>query len=273
MKLILDKLKISKKLKVQNDYSINLDLDKLKIDFEKYSTEWKNENDYNEFIYTSFEKEVDLHGSLLEHYKIITKYKLAYGEKAFMYLWPLIVSQIPDGGKFLEIGVYKGSILALTQLCAKELNISLTSFGLTPLSNIGDKYSIYKRGDYGSDISFLYHKLELSLNNTTIIKGLSTDKIVQDSAKKESPFDAVYIDGGHDYDTVINDIDFTDLILKPGGLLIMDDASSLLNLNSKPNRFSGHPEVAYAIRDNLDKRSNYIHLFACGHNRVWKKIN
>ena len=162
--------------------------------------------------------------------------------------------------------------MALTQLCSKELNKSFYSFGLTPLSNVGDKYSIYKKGDYSKDISFLFHKLSLTLDNISIIKGLSTDNIVKEAAKKEGPFDAIYIDGGHDYDTVINDIDFSDLILKPGGLLIMDDASYLLNLNSRPNRFSGHPEVAYAINDNLAKRANYKHLFACGHNRVWKKI-
>lgn len=252
---------------------MQLNLDKLKIDFEKYSSEWKDTTDYNEHIYSVFEKEVDLHESLSNHCRVITEYRLAFGEKAFLYLWPLIVSQIPDGGKFLEIGVYKGSILALTQLCAKELSRPLTSYGLTPLSNVGDKYSTYQDGDYGRDISFLFHKLNLELDNTLIVPGLSTDKLVQEAAKNEGPYDAVYIDGGHDYETVINDIEFTNSILKPGGLLIMDDASSLLNLSKNHRGFPGHPEVAYAIRDDLDKRSNYKHLFACGHNRVWRKLN
>lgn len=251
---------------------MKLNLDKLKKDFDLYSLDWKNTIDYNEYIYSIFEKEVDAHESLLNHCKVITEYRLAFGEKAFLYLWPLVVSQIPDGGKFLEIGVYKGSILALTQLCSKELNKSLTSYGLTPLSNVGDKYSSYENSDYDNDISFLFHKLNLEIDNTIIIPGLSTDPIVKQSAKNEGQFDAVYIDGGHDYETVLNDIQFTDEILKPGGLMIMDDASSLLNLSTSHRGFPGHPEVAYAIRDDLDSRSNYKHLFACGHNRVWKKL-
>ena len=87
-----------------------MNLDKLLSDFEKYSSEWEDDRNFNEFIYTAFENEVDKYGTLTKHYNIITRYKLAYGEKAFMYLWALIVSQIPNGGKFLEIGVYKGSI-------------------------------------------------------------------------------------------------------------------------------------------------------------------
>lgn len=252
---------------------MKLNIDKLKSDFELYSSEWVNTEEYNESIYNKFATEVDSHESLTLHCQVITEHKLAFGEKPFLYLWPLIVSQIPDSGKFLEIGVYKGSILALTQMSAKELGKPLISYGLTPLSNVGDKYSNYMESDYGSDISFLFYKLNLNIENTIIIPGLSTDLEVKEAAKDEGPYDAVYIDGGHDYETVINDIELTDNILKPGGLLIMDDASSLLNLSKNHPGFLGHAEVALAIRDDLDKRQNYKHLFACGHNRVWKKLN
>lgn len=252
---------------------MKLNIDKLKSDFESYSSEWLNIEEYNSHIYNKFGIEVDNHESLTLHCNVITEYKLAFGEKPFLYLWPLIVSQIPDGGKFLEIGVYKGSILALTQLSSKELGKSLTSYGLTPLSNVGDKYSNYMDCDYGSDISFLFYKLNLDIDNTIIIPGLSTDPEVKIAAEEQGPYDAVYIDGGHDYETVINDIELMDKILKPGGLLIMDDASSLLNLSKNHPGFPGHEDVALAIRDDLDRRNNYKHLFACGHNRVWKKLN
>jgi SAM-dependent methyltransferase len=252
---------------------MQLNLDRLKKDFKKFSTEWENTIEYNEYIYNTFGKEVDNSEILSNHFNIITEYKLAYGEKPFMYLWPLIVSQIPEGGKFLEIGVYKGSILALTQTVSKHLNLNITSYGLTPLSNAGDKYSNYDYLDYGYYISFLYHKLEIDINDTIIIEGLSTDENAKEAAKIESPYDVVYIDGGHDYETVINDIELCNQILKPGGILVMDDASSELNLSKNHPGFTGHPDVAKAIIDDLDNRDNYKHLFACGHNRVWKKLN
>lgn len=251
--------------------AFNLEI--LKKDFERFSTEWENSVEYNKYIYDTFSNEVDSSEVLTKHCNVITEYRLAFGEKPFLYLWPLVVSQMPKGGKFLEIGVYKGSILALTQTISNHLGLDITSYGLTPLSNVGDKYSVYEYGNYGHDISFLFHKLDVSIDNTIIIPGLSTDEDVKQAAKTESPYDVVYIDGGHDYETVINDIELTDQILKPGGILVMDDASSELNLSKTHPGFPGHPDVARAIIDDLDKRSNYKHLFACGHNRVWIKLS
>ena len=98
---------------------MKLNIDKLKSDFQLYSSEWLNTEEYNAYIYNKFGIEVDSHKCLTLHCDVITEHKLAFGEKPFLYLWPLIVSQIPDGGKFLEIGVYKGSILALTQLTTR----------------------------------------------------------------------------------------------------------------------------------------------------------
>ena len=102
--------------------------------------------------------------------------------------------------------------------------------------------------------------------------GLSTDESVKHLAKEHGLYDIVYIDGGHDYETVINDIELTNKILKKDGLLIMDDASSFLEFNHNHEGFTGHKDVAQAIKDKIDLDNTYVHLFACGHNRVWRKI-
>lgn len=250
---------------------MQLNANKLREDFEFFSRDWKDTIDHNQFVYDTFGKEFERYDLLVKHEKAISQYNLGYGEKPFFYLWPLIVSQLQGDSKFLEIGVYKGSILALTQACAKELGTTLTSYGLTPLANVGDKYSKYTNSDFSYDISFLFYQLGMDTENVVIIQGLSTDEQVKEATRQQGPFDVVYVDGGHDYDTVVNDIEFTNSILKPGGLVVMDDASYLLNLGSDHKGFPGHPEVAYAIRDDLDKRENYKHLFAVGHNRVWQK--
>jgi hypothetical protein len=54
--------------------------------------------------------------------------------------------------------------------------------------------------------------------------------------------------------------------------MIMDDASSLLNLGPNHKGFPGHSDVGLAIRDHIESKDMYKHLFACGHNRVWKKL-
>jgi hypothetical protein len=243
-------------------------------DFEKFSNEWTNTEDYNDLVYNYFDNKVTEIPYLSKHFDIVSKHQLGYGEKPFRYLWLLIFNELPDNAKFLEIGVFKGSILALSQICASNLQKEIKCYGVTPLSPVGDKYSIYDNDNYDDSISFLFSQLEIDRKNTTIINGLSTDDVIKEKVITTGKFDAIYIDGGHDYETVINDIDLADLALKDNGLLIMDDASSLLNLSDNyPGRFKGHMDVAKAIVDDLDKRKNYKHLFACGHNRVWKKIS
>jgi hypothetical protein len=60
-------------------------------------------------------------------------------------------------------------------------------------------------------------------------------------------------------------------MLKIGGILVMDDAS--LYLESPAGMFKGHPDVGAAIRDRLDTNLAMKHLFAVGHNRVWRKVS
>lgn len=250
---------------------MKLNKDRLREDFIKFSNEWIDTPEYNSYIYDYFDGHVDDNPILTKHSQIITDYKLGYGEKAFRYLWALVFSQVDKNSKFLEIGVFKGSILALSQLISKELDLNLSTYGLTPLNTTGDKYSKYEYDNYEYSISFLYDRLELSIDQTYIIQGLSTDPLIKDRAKNNGPYDILYIDGGHDYDTVINDIDLCTQILKPGGLMIMDDASSFLNLGGNHKGFPGHHDVGKAIKDHIDTKDIYKHLFACGHNRVWIK--
>ena len=157
-------------------------------------------------------------------------------------------------------------------MCAKKLNKSINSFGLTPLDNVGDKYSKYEKTNYLENIKFLFSILNISGDKTKIIKGLSTNEEAKKSTSEHGPYDMIYIDGGHDYETVANDIAFAKNNLKINGYLIMDDASSFLKITPNNTRFNGHAEVASAIKDYLDNDNKYKHILACGHNRVWKKI-
>jgi len=114
-------------------------------------------------------------------------------------------------------------------------------------------------------------KSQHSYDKIKIYRGLSTDPILQELVLRDGPFNAIYVDGGHDYQTVCSDIKFAASILADGGLLIMDDASSLLNINHHNDRTVGHEDVALAIKDKLDTSFEFRHLFACGHNRIWRK--
>lgn len=250
---------------------MKLNKNELNEEFLKFSKEWVDTEEYNAFIYDYFTHRVSINHLLNNHTNVVGQYNLGYGEPAFRYLWAVVFSQIPNNGKFLEIGVFKGSILALSQLICKELGITINTYGVTPLNNTGDKYSSYGFSDYEKDISFLYSLLEIPIDNSFIIEGLSTNSDIKNLILDNGPYDILYIDGGHDYETVISDIELSTKILKKDGILVMDDASSMLNLPKNHRGFNGHAEVALAIRDKIDSDSTYTHLFACGHNRVWRK--
>lgn len=261
----------------ENINSIRFEVEKidksfLKKDFEKYTLKWEDSFEINDEIYYEFEQKVDEYEFLKKHFEIVNNYALGYGEKSFWYLWLLLFSELANDSKFLEIGVYKGSILSLSQLCAKKLNKSINSYGITPLENIGDKYSNYEKSNYLENIKYLFSMLNVSGNKTQIIKGLSTNEKIKNETSKHGPFDMIYIDGGHDYETVVNDIDFAKNNLKTNGYLIMDDASSFLKITPNNTRFNGHADVAFAIKNYLDNDDQYKHVLACGHNRVWQRM-
>jgi Methyltransferase domain len=219
--------------------------------------------DRHEVIYKRFEAEVE------PPVREVFEKAKGFGEVAFCWQWRLLVQEMTNEFKFLEVGVYKGRILALIQLYAQQMNKSVKLYGVTPLSTIGDKYSGYDNVDYADAIEANFATMNVGVENAAIIKGLSTDKKVQRCAAAEGPYDIIYIDGGHDYETVCSDIDAYILMLKKGGYLVLDDASLLLE--NPYGQFLGHGDVCRAIRDKLDSRNDFTHLFACGHNRVWKQ--
>ena len=193
-----------------------------------------------------------------------------FGELAFSWNWYLIVKDMPANFKFLEIGVYKGRVLAIIQLLSLLLNKQSCIFGITPLNISSDKYSQYDNVDYFKEIKKSFHTSNLPFDNTQIIEGYSQNKDVIEKASLYKEYDVIFIDGCHDYEIVCMDIQNYSTMLKVGGYLILDDASSLLE--GAYGMFLGHHDVGKATKDIIDTDSRFVHLYAVGHNRVWKKI-
>jgi predicted O-methyltransferase YrrM len=142
-------------------------------------------------------------------------------------------------------------------------------YGITPLNNLGDKYSSYDDENYSYSIFMNLNKMGVQIDNINIIKGLSTDLEALNEASASGPYDIIYIDGCHDYNIVCKDIQNYLPMLKSGGYLVMDDSSLFLE---KPyGRFLGHKDVCQAIKDTIDGRPDLKHILAVGHNRVWVK--
>lgn len=221
--------------------------------------------DKNHIIYNEFTNNLNRIPVFYEHFNKTH----GFGELAFSWNWNLIIKEMPSNFKFLEIGVYKGRLLSLIKLISVIQNKDCTIYGVTPLDNIGDKYSGYDNDNYYQAIKNGFNNLRLNMDNVKIIKGLSQDTDVLEKVKDEGLYDIIFIDGSHDYEVVCQDIINYIPFLKKGGYLVMDDSS--LYIENPGGQFKGHPDVGRAIIDVLDKDERMKELYACGHNRVWIK--
>jgi hypothetical protein len=186
-------------------------------------------------------------------------------------MWRELVKSQPDSFKFLEIGVYKGQTLSLVKLLSNTYNKNVDFYGVTPLTNEGDKFSNYENVDYGDIVKNLFNSFDLEFDlDKNIIKGLSTDSEIILKIKNLGPFDLIYIDGGHDYDCVISDIRLMKEISKINTYVVFDDSSCYKNLS--PDKFKGHIDVCNAIKDTLENDNSFNEIVCIGHNRVFKKI-
>ena len=224
--------------------------------------------DKHKTIYECFTESLNNNPTLLNQYNSTP----GFGEIAFSWNWYLLVKDMPENFKFLEIGVYKGRILALIKLLSniEFFHKNVEIYGVTPLNIATDKYSTYEECDYLKCIKQSYSKFNLNFDTTTIIKGFSQEESIIKKTK-ELNYDIIFIDGCHDYEVVCLDIKNYREMVNINGYLVLDDASSLLE--NSYGIFLGHYEVGKAIQDVLEKDPRFIHLYAVGHNRVWKRTS
>jgi len=219
----------------------------------------------NRIVYETFGKHVEADEELHNSFTLCD----GFGELPFSWNWKLLIDAMPTQFNFLEIGVYKGRVLAQVGMLANRTHKQATLIGVTPLSDVGDKYSRYDDLDYLHEIHANFKRCNVSLDCLEIIKGFSQNADIASAVQNKGKFDIVFIDGSHDYDGVCSDIYNYAKMVKSGGFLITDDSS--LYIEHPYGRFIGHPDVSKAVKDYLDTDFGFKHLYAVGHNRVWHK--
>ena len=221
-------------------------------------------------IYSAFTDAVIITPKLLGHRRLIEERGLGFGDRAFHWMWKLLVDAMPQHFSFLEIGVYKGQVISLVGLLAMVAGKNARVTGVTPLAPVTDKVSSYEAVDYGKIIEERQAWCGLPPGRRAhLIEGLSTQDNVKRRTRANAPYNVVYIDGGHDYEIVANDIIAYGEMVAPGGYLVMDDAS--VSLEMPEGIWRGHADVGRAVRE-LIEPNPYLHdLLAVGHLRVWRK--
>lgn len=231
---------------------------------------WVDTEECAQGIVDYFTMCVNRNGYLKEHRDYVEEHVYGFGERAFHWLWKLIVDEMPTDFRFLEVGVYKGQVLSLIRLLAERTGKQADIVGVTLLSSfsgVTGKFSPFPEDNYEAHIARLHSRF--AQEPPHLLVGDSTYPQTQERATDLAPFDIVYVDGCHELDYVIDDLRFYPQLLRPGGLLVVDDSACFMK---QPwGYFQGIQDVSLAVRTVIELDSDFEHLLAVMHNRVWRK--
>lgn len=209
----------------------------------------------------------------LSKHRTFAEHGYGCGDRSFHWMWHLLVGEMPQQFKFLEVGVYKGQVLSLVQLLANQWKKAVGITGVTMLSDFsGSKgeFPKYEDRDYLADIKAFHDAFTLNFDPAMLIVGDSTADWVVARTKERAQFDLVYIDAGHEYDYVRADIRNYAAMVKPGGYLVMDDAAN--DCKQPWGFFQGIEQVSRACRETICGDPQWEHVVTVMHNRVFRKV-
>ena len=135
-------------------------------------------------------------------------------------------------GIFINLAVktylqtYKPTYLSVLEIgCAYGMSSMFMLDALNETPNIDCTYTIIdpNQNTQWNGVG-MYNILETKKSHIHVdLIQKKSDEALAILEKQKHKFDIVFIDGGHGYEIVLNDSQYTDLLLKPQGLVIHDD--------------------------------------------------
>jgi len=203
---------------------------------------------------------------LKQHRSYFTASHRGFGEDAFHVMWWMLFHELRPAG-FLEIGVYRGQTLSLAALLQRELGIHGSVTGISPFQSSGDSVSRYREHvDYLADTKANF--AHFGLAEPDLVQAFSTDTVAKERVACR-PWDAIYIDGNHDYEIARADWDLCAAHVTTGGIIVLDDSARDTAYQPPAFATAGHPgptQVALEI-----DHSPFREILRVGHNRVFQK--
>ncbi len=218
--------------------------------------------DYYRFFYQRLPAE------LREHRFYFQQGRGWFGEDAMHVLWLALFQEFKPAS-FLEIGIYRGQILSLAALMARHLGFDCKVHGISPFSSAGDAVSAYREDvDYLEDT--LANFRHFSLPQPELVRALSTDAAAV-ALIESRPWDMIYIDGSHDYEVVRKDWAICSRCIKPGGIIVLDDAGLSSAFRPPPLLATGGHPGPSRLAAEID-RNCFAEIIQVGHNRAFQRI-
>lgn len=236
------------------------------MNLEQLKSEWKDTPESHTHIHESFIVNVNADELLNQHRTWVENNVFGMGERSFQWFWKILVDELPDNFKLLEIGVHKAQILSLVRLLANRIGKSVTIYGITPMNGAGTGWT---EDDYEGDIAKIHSVF--NIEEPILYKGLSTEPDALHFAMGNGEYDVLYVDGSHTYDDCMSDLITYVQFIKLDGYLVIDDACC--DLNFPPSGFfTGIDTVTNATLDYLKKYGyEWEFQFNVVHLRVYKR--
>jgi predicted O-methyltransferase YrrM len=191
-----------------------------------------------------------------------------FGEDAFHVMWYLLFEEFKPKN-FLEIGVFRGQTITLAALLSRLNGVECQVAGISPFCDAGDSVSKYPTGtNYLQDtLSYFEH---FKLTKPELLKAYSTDAEAVALIRSISR-DMIYIDGNHDYEIVAKDWAVCSESIRPGGIIVMDDAGATTAFQPTLFATKGWPGPSQFAQE-IDRRK-FREILQVGHNRVFQRID
>lgn len=229
------------------------------------STNWEDTPEHHTSVNNSFAENVNSCDWLKSHRDFVEANAFGFGERSFHWFWKLLVDEMPTDFKFLEIGIFRGQSLSFIKMLASASGRSVQRYGVTPLDSTDGHWE----SDYRADIERIHEEFFIPKDYELIV-GLSTDLPIIQQAFKVSPFDIVYIDGGHTEEVIDSDLKYYAPMVKRGGYLVVDDCCN--DLHMKFGYFQGIQPVTDAVNEYMANNNEFEFLFNVVHIKVFKRL-
>lgn len=227
---------------------------------------WVDKPEFHSIVNESFIKKVNENDSLRIYRDYIEQTASGFGERSFTWLHKLLVDEFGKELTIVEIGVYKGAILALYEVLSNLTAKTINRYGITPLDSTDGHLEL----DYAEEIVRVHKGLDLTSNSLVIIQGKSQDPAVVNLVQEKIKCEILYIDGHHGYTETLSDLRNYDPILKSGGYLIIDDSCN--DMKMPWGYFQGIQSVTDALLDFMKECGDrYEFIGNVVHNRIYRK--
>lgn len=228
---------------------------------------WTDTEEFHKAVKEQFDSLVNNEPKLKAHRDWVEANIFGFGERCFLWMWWLIIKEMPQEFSFMEIGVFRGQILSLVRLIADMQGKKVTRYGVTPMDSSGDNWE----SDYPADIALMHDTFNLE-KDYHILHGSSMLPSIIEQAQKMK-VDILYIDGEHTEEAVESDTKHYMPVLNSNGFLVMDDACR--DMKMPFGYFQGIDACTKAtlkVMTPLVDAGDYKFVGNVVHNRIYQKV-